>query len=202
MGIRALSSTSVDLPIGGIWTIEVETTDEDGYLTTGTPSVVVTLPGGSTTSPSFSTVTTGVYRATYTVAANGRYVAVVTDASYGSVAFSAYVSTVTASSGMPTVTDVDTYLTQAGVSGSWTTAQKQSALDAEAAAQRAVCKVGAIYPADLKEALLRRVARNLALRAIPIATPTGDAESPLSFIPGRDPEVRRLEAPHRKLVVG
>ncbi|GAB3817460.1 hypothetical protein [Kribbella italica] len=81
----------------------------------------------------------------------------------------------------------------------------ESALAAETAAQAVVCRIPAApedYPDDLAEALCRRVARNLALRKIPLAVLLGDAESGSTILPGRDPEVRRYEAPHRRLVVG
>lgn len=80
-----------------------------------------------------------------------------------------------------------------------------AALTVEAAAQAAVCRIPVLpedYPDDLAEALRRRVARNLALRGIPLAVLQGDAESGSTILPGRDPEVRRLEAPHRRLTVG
>lgn len=61
----------------------------------------------------------------------------------------------------------------------------------------------AAYPADLREALLRRVARNLAARAVPVASFTAfDGGATSTRVPGRDPEVRRLEAPHLRLSVG
>ncbi len=75
-----------------------------------------------------------------------------------------------------------------------------SVLAAEAAAQARVCRVDeANYPADLAEALCRRVAANLARRSLPLGIQ--DAELGGTRV-GADPEVRRLEAPHRRLVVG
>lgn len=198
MGLRALTAASTDLPIGGQWVVVVETRNFDGYLTSDTPAMVVTLPGGSIANVTFSTVTMGVYRATYTVGSAGRYVARVTT-SDDALDFAAYVTSNTSGVGMPTIADVDAYL-GGPEEHSWTDADLQAALNAESASQRAVCRVAAVYPADLREALLRRVARNLALRRNPLAVPQGDAE--IAFIPGRDPEVRRLEAPHRKLVIG
>jgi hypothetical protein len=58
------------------------------------------------------------------------------------------------------------------------------------------------YPADLAEAVCRRVARNLALRGIPLAVLQGDGETGSTVLPKNDPEVRRLEAPHRRLPIG
>jgi hypothetical protein len=82
-----------------------------------------------------------------------------------------------------------------------------AALAAEKASQKSRCRVpadSADWPADLAEALKRRVARNLAMRGLPLAVLQGDAElgTPGLRLPGQDPEVRRLEAPWRKLVMG
>ncbi|SIQ07178.1 hypothetical protein [Micromonospora avicenniae] len=199
MGLRALSSTAALLPIGGRWVIEVETTNDDGYLVDGAPAVVVTLPGGTVSNPTFTRLGAGTYRAVYTVGSSGRYVARVTTAD-DAVDFAAYATATTSGTGMPTTDDVAAYLREGAAS--WETEDLQDALDAEAAAQRAVCRVRAVYPDDLRQALLRRVARNLALRQLPLAVLQGDAEVGSSILPGRDPEVRRLEAPHRRLVVG
>lgn len=197
MALGALSSTSVTLPLGGLWSIEVEVRDEDGWLVDEEPAVTVTLPNASTTSPDFENVSTGFYRAEYTVASAGRHVARVTTID-DAVDFVAFAQAVTTAGGMPTIVDVDVYLGD----NSWSDPEKQSALDAEAAAQRAVCRVGAVYTADLREALLRRVQRNLAMRKLPLPQPQGDSDNGAAFLPRNDPEVRRLEGPYRKLVIG
>lgn len=61
-----------------------------------------------------------------------------------------------------------------------------------------------IYPADLLEALCRRVAANLANRALPLGLQSSVSEAGVGFarIGGGDREVARLEAPYRKVVVG
>jgi hypothetical protein len=200
MPIRALSSTSVNRNVGGVWDIFVDVRDADDVLVDDEPVVTVTLPDASTATPTVETVTTGVYRVEYIPAAAGRYLARAVAPAYGSVDFTAYVVAVTATADLVDLTDVDEYL---GVGEhSWSDETLQAALDAEAAAQRAVCRVPAAYPADLREALLRRVARNLAMKRMLLETPRGDAEYGPPILPGRDPEVRRLEAPHRKLVLG
>lgn len=101
---------------------------------------------------------------------------------------------------LPNLTVVKVYLGQ--FAASWTDETIQDALDAETAAQRARCRIPATYPADLGQALKRRVQRNLAMRQQPLAVLLGDAEAGSTILPGRDPEVRRLEAPHRRMVVG
>ena len=198
MGVEATSSTSVLLPIGGVWEIRASVTDVDGGAVDATPTVTVTLPAGTTATPTVETVAAGDYRATYEVGTAGRYVARVVATGYGAADFAAYATATTAGTGMPDAAAVVEYL---GAT-SFTTDEVQDALDAEAAAQRSVCRVRAVYPDDLRQALLRRVARNLALRQLPLAVHQGDAEAGPMLLPGRDPEVRRLEAPHRKLVVG
>lgn len=201
MGVRALSSTSVLLPLNGRWVITVETRDDDGLLVNGDPSIVVTLPDASTSTLETEIVSTGVYRATYTpTVSTGRYVARAVATGYGAVDFAAYIIGATTESGMPTADDVAEYVGDS--IASWTGEEILDALAAESAAQRSVCRVGAAYPADLRQALLRRVVRNLAMRQLPLAVLQGDAEGGSTVLPGRDPEVRRLEAPHRKLVVG
>ena len=56
---------------------------------------------------------------------------------------------------------------------------------------------------DLREALARRVVINFARRGITLGVveQSSDGGSP-SFVPRQDAEVKRLEAPYRKLVVG
>lgn len=99
--------------------------------------------------------------------------------------------------GLPTITDVKAYMDAT----QWSDVELQGALNAEQVAQAKVCRV-ASYSDDLREALLRRVQVNLAKRALPLAVLQGDAEAGNTILPGRDPEVRRLEGPNRKAVVG
>lgn len=112
---------------------------------------------------------------------------------------------------VPTTADVVAYLGDGadrwkvvmGSVSAWP--QIDKALAAEAAAQAAACRIpvlAADYPPDLGQALCRRVARALAMRALPLAVLQGDAEAGSLVLPGRDSEVRRLEGPYRRLVVG
>jgi hypothetical protein len=141
----------------------------------------------------------GLYRVVVGVDTPGRWIAVVEASGYGSTAFSAYVSDVTDADAFPDLASIKAYLGGADEI-SFSDAELQDALDAEAGAQRKVCNVPAIYTPDLAQALKRRVARNLALRGLPVMVLQGDAESGSLTPPGRDPEVRRLEGPYRKLV--
>lgn len=108
---------------------------------------------------------------------------------------------------LPTVSDVVAYLGAAAAQ--WTTDGGTTypaiteELSAETTAQARVCLVPASYPDELKLALLRRVQRALQMRALPLAVLQGDSDTgSTSFLPARDPEVRRREAPYRRLVGG
>lgn len=70
---------------------------------------------------------------------------------------------------------------------------------AEVAAQASTCRVEP-YVDDLGQALKRRVARNLAMRGVPLGVQMSEVGG--TFLGRNDPEVRRLEAPYRKLPVG
>lgn len=104
----------------------------------------------------------------------------------------------------PTVEDTLLYL---GTGSSWTESEVSSAFDAEKAAQAKVCRVpldADAWPADLAEALFRRVAHNLALRNLPLGIQASVSEMSVqnTRVGGTDAEVRRLEAPYRRVVVG
>lgn len=103
----------------------------------------------------------------------------------------------------PTVTDVQGYL---GAGTEYETDEIGAALASEKAAQARRCRVpadDAEWPADLVEALFRRVQRNLAMRALPLglSTTLTDAAVQTTRV-GTDPEVRRLEAPWRRMAMG
>lgn len=198
MSVRSLAATSVNRVVGEIWDVLVEVRNVDGDLVDAVPVVTVTPPSGPVTTPSVETVTTGVYRAAPPLTVAGRYVAHVAATGYGAIDVAAFVQSPTTASGMPLVAEVVDYLDDT----SWSTPEVQAALDTEAAAQRARCRVGAIYTADLREALMRRVQCNLARRAYPLALANGGGEADSVFVPSNDPEVRRLEAPYRKRKVG
>lgn len=104
----------------------------------------------------------------------------------------------------PIVTEAIEYL---GDDVSWSPEVIESAFAAEKAAQRSVCKVpadDAVWPEDLTEALFRRVAHNLALRALPLGLQANISEAAVATtrVGGTDAEVRRLEGPYRKRTVG
>lgn len=199
MAVKADTVTSVDVLAGGVWTIAVTVTDPDGVAVTVAPTVEVTDPGGVMTPGVPADAGGGRFILNVIVGDPGRYVAQVDAGINGAAAFTAYATDVVTAAQMPDLAACKEYL---GIDDTSRDAEVQSALTAEAAAQRAMCRVPAAYPADLAEALLRRVARNLALRMLPLAVLRGDGEAGDTILPGRDPEVKRLEAPHRRLRMG
>lgn len=201
MAVIAYTPTTADLPVGGVWTLVVAASDADGVAAVTAPTFTVTLPGGTTTAPAATLLSSGVWRATYVPAAAGRYTARVVSTGNGAVDFVATVSGATLTADMPDLDELRDYL-KIEIGDTSRDDDITSALAAETDAQRSVCRVPAAYPNDLREALHRRVARNLALRALPLAVLRGDAEAGNTILPGRDPEVRRLEAPWRKRKMG
>lgn len=103
----------------------------------------------------------------------------------------------------PTLNEVKSYI---GNEGSWTDEEIGAALQAEKAAQAARCRVpedDAAWPADLAEALCRRAHRNLVMRGLPLGLSTSMSEATVAVTKiSFDADIVRLEAPHRRLVVG
>lgn len=85
-------------------------------------------------------------------------------------------------------------------------AEISNALNAEIGNQARVCRTpaeGAPFPSDLAESLKRRVARNLLARSLPLgyqATITDVGVGSIRL--GWDAEIRRYEAPFRKVRIG
>lgn len=199
MTVRARSNTSVNLPVSGEWVIDVRVLDADGCgVDTDVPVVTVTLPTGGTATPTPEANSGGLYRVSYVVGTVGRYVARVVTTTHGAADFTAYVTATVAGTAMPAISDLDNYM----VTHSFTDDQLQEALDAEAAAQRRVCKVPAAYPADLRSALLRRGQFHLAMMKYKVGIIGADNPDVDPTRVGFDSEVRRLEGPYRRLVFG
>lgn len=102
----------------------------------------------------------------------------------------------------PSVGDVQTYLGDNAPDETKVTA----AYNAEKAAQASICDVpadDAAWPADLAEALMRRVAVNLAVRPLPLGTQASITEAAIGItrVGGGDREVDRLEAPYRSIPI-
>lgn len=102
---------------------------------------------------------------------------------------------------IPDAASITAYL---GTTVSFTPQEMAEALAAETAAQAKVCTIPAVYPADLAEALKRRVAHNLALRSLPLGIQASitDVAVATTRVGGTDAEVARLERPYKKLVFG
>lgn len=176
---------------------------------TGVTVTIVALPATNILGPTSTGVTnpaTGIN--TYSWAANlglvpGPYLVTWAGVDVASDVVSAteLVTVVAAGSGVPDLDDVKIYL-KIDEDDTSQDFDVQDALEAEIQAQRDVCRIPDEFSASLRQALLRRVARNLALRGLPLMVLRGNAEVGDLTPPGRDPEVRRFEAPHRKLPVG
>ena len=195
-------NASVDLAVGAVWLIDVSVTDVDGCPAAAATTVTITLPDDTTEEPAVTDAGAGRYRAEYVLTAAGRHIAEVETDGYGVAGLVAYAHPITTAAGMPTVASVRTY--DPDTLTSWGDPAVQDALDAEAAAQRSVCEVGAAYPDDLREALSRRVVVNLTRRGIRdgIVPNTGGDGSPSAYLASNDAEVRRLERSHRRLPTG
>lgn len=96
--------------------------------------------------------------------------------------------------------DLFTYLRDGPLGGNYNHAELESALLAESVAQLAVVREPYYGSPDLDEALCRRVACNLARRGLPLGVQMSEVSG--TRIATHDPEIRRLEAPYRKLAVG
>jgi hypothetical protein len=96
------------------------------------------------------------------------------------------------------LTAVKTYL--GDIARGWSDDEIAQGLLSETAAQAAVVKAGDLTRPDVVEALHRRVAHNLATRALPLGVQQND--SAFNTVSSNDPEVRRLERPYRKVFVG
>lgn len=105
----------------------------------------------------------------------------------------------------PTTNEVASYLADAGMTPE--TGVLEAVYAAEKAAQAGVCVVPAdadVWPSDLAEALMRRCAHNLAVRSLPLGfqAVVTDTAATSRNVGGTDAEVRRLELPYKRRVVG
>lgn len=93
-----------------------------------------------------------------------------------------------------TVQNVRDYLGAAAAQ--WDDAELTSALAAENGDQGTKCRIPTVRPAALDEALKRRVARNLAMRKVPLGIAASEIEA--TQVRALDPEIKRFEAPYRR----
>lgn len=107
---------------------------------------------------------------------------------------------------MPAPTDADAtaYLRAIDSQAAIDTDAVSAALLTEKRAQARKCRVpadDAAWPEDLAEALCRRVACNLAKRPHTLGfIPSVDPAGGTAHLSSNDPEIRRLEAPYRRVV--
>lgn len=189
--------------LGNVLVWETTVRDLDGDSSGAvTPTITVTPPTGAVTHPTLESIDVGVWRFSHTLAAAGRHL-ITSDAGapYGLAVEVVWCDTLTTDGQLPTVGDWQEYA-GGDLEFSWSDDQIAAALATESAAQRARIRPSAVYSADVREALLRRITCNLARRGLPLGVQSGDSDRGPLIIPLRDPEVRRLEAPYRRLVVG
>jgi hypothetical protein len=200
MTARATTPTAGHLDLGSTWLIGLLVLDDvTDQPVDATVAITVTRPDGSTSTPTVTQDGTGYYYAKYVTAAAGRHTATAS-VSGDVVDVVLYAVQVDAVGTIPDLAAVKAYL---GTETTRSDAEISSALAAEIAAQARVCNIGAVYPADLAEALKRRVQRNLYMRGLPSGLQTVATESgALGIKLGADSEINRLEAPFRKLVCG
>lgn len=199
MALRFASNQQTSLELGQTWYFRVIAEGD------ATVACVITTAAGGSSSPTMTYDSTcGEWQGSYVPNAAGRFIAAftVTDTDFEQtnvLRAVAYVNAIVPEADMPDATDVLVYLGETSVIESEATL----VLAAEAAAQRARCRVSAGYSADLREALLRRCARNLAARSVPVTQFTSfEGLGTSTRVPQNDPEIARLEAPYRRLVVG
>lgn len=186
--------------LGAAVPLTFEVVDSNGDLVDDATSVTltITLPNGSTVTQTLHHPDTGVYTADYATVQAGRHTArfVVTGPNAGAV--DDVFDVIAMNLAYVTLGDVKAYLGDSSVSDSEIT----KALAAEQAAQASRCRLDP-YTADLREALLRRCARNLAARSVPVTSFSSfDGAATVTRVPATDAEVARLEAPYRRLVIG
>jgi len=104
---------------------------------------------------------------------------------------------------MATIPDVVAVRSWASVTAqSLSDEQLQQIVDAETALQAACCTYSDDYPAALAQALLRRCAREISARQLPVglSADTSGEYAPVR-LPSFDVEIERLEAPYRVIAV-
>jgi hypothetical protein len=186
--------------VGDTWRGWLVVTDTDGVLAAAdTVTFAVTLPSGAAgTGTATAQAAVGLYLLEYDLAVSGWHTAVVTvtSAEFGDdvLTFSLYVQAVAGA--RPDMSAIKTYLGDTSA----TDEEISDALAAETAAQARACTIPADYPEDLAQALKRRVARNLAARAVPVASFTSfEGGGTSTRVPRIDAEIARLEAPFPRL---
>ncbi len=183
---------------GAVVPLTFTVTDADGNAANaGGAALLITLPDGTTVAPSLDNPTEGTYQADYVAVQSGRHVARATFTGANAGVIEDVFDVAPLTQGRVSVADVRDYLGDTSASDPTLAA----ALLAEQFAQAKRCWIDPYTP-DLREALLRRVARNLAARAVPVtAVSSFEGGATVTRVPAHDPEIARLEGPHRKRVI-
>ena len=185
--------------VGQAVALRFEIADEAGSaVSAATVALTVAIDGGPPATVATSNPAPGDYRADYVPATAGAYVArLVASGTHAGVAELRWHVTGSDPSTL-TAAVLRDYL---GASSA-TDGQILGALAAERVAQARRCRI-VPYTPDLLEALMRRVARNLAARSVPVASFTSfEGVSSSTRVPATDAEIKRLEAPARRRTVG
>ncbi len=195
-----MSDDAVTFAYGDTVDLEFQIVDLDGAPVAPTSvALAVTPDGGSPVTVTTTTPETGVYVAAYLPPTAGLlYTARLT---YSGGAAGVLERRFLVAASDPAALSVAT-LREYLVDTSASDAELLDALAAERFAQAARCRI-VPYTPDLLQALKRRVARNLAARRVPVAQFTSfEGGGTSSRVPASDAEIRRLEAPFRRIVVG
>jgi len=185
--------------VGDTWRGVLLVTDVDGTSASAdTVTVVVVEPSGATLAGTATEQDTpGEYIVEYDVAVSGLHIIIITAASttFGTDVLTMSIHVRATTGTIPDMSAVMAYLGDT----SYTAEEISDALAAEQAAQTHACTIPAEYPADLAQALKRRVARNLAARDVPVASFTSfEGGGTSARVPKIDAEIARFEGPWRK----
>lgn len=186
--------------VGALWRVEFAALDSEGYPAAAPAlSIVITEPDGTVVAPAVDAeqLPDERWRAEYSPTVAGWHTMRIVGAD-DTRQTGVLVGAAAAADQFPTTPDCQAYL---GDSSTWGDADVADAMQAELSAQETRCVVPGEFPADLKHALFRRVQRNLALRNMPLGLTAPDAEGQRERIPAWDAEIRRFEAPYRRLPV-
>lgn len=162
-----------------------------------TATLTITLPDGTTATPSITedADTTGLFELDYVPASAGGYSAVL--ATTGPAWADSRSFVVVSGALYPlTLAEAKSYLGDVTA----TDAQVAQAVTVEQAAQARRCRVDDFGP-DLRDALLRRVARNLAAGWASAQFSSFDGVSTGARVTATDPEIERLERPYLRWAV-
>lgn len=188
--------------VGQVVPLRFLVTDADGEPATPTSySLTVRLPVDGSTPVALvpDNPAVGDYRADYFPGIPGRYVATFATSGLNADAIEDAFDVQPEAAGVVTLASLREYLGDG--STLWTDAELGSALAAESASQARRCRLDP-SALDLAEALRRRVARNLAMRKLPLGLTAAASDIETTRIGATDPEIRRLEGPWRRVVVG